>query len=211
VVCHASVRRSRQRWPKYSYPKPTLAGVHQWPNAMLAAVALQKIAEKIPQAGKLIGKGIATARWPARLQKLPSLHPVRQALPMGSQLWLDGGHNAAAAGVIADWMHAQEGQKFWLIWGMLRNKDAEGFLRPLLPYLAGVVAVPVVSEMPTYRAAELAAIARKMNVATVGEGSDVLAAAQWIDAQQPDREAHVLIAGSLYLAGDVLALHGAPE
>ncbi len=193
-----------------TFPKPNLEGAHQWPNAMLAVAVLRELMPHFALSEAHIARGLTQAQWPARLQKLPSLHPIRQALPLGSQAWLDGGHNEAAANAIADWMQDGKG-RFWLIWGMLRSKDAAAFLRPLAPLLEGVIAVPVLSEFGAYAPEHLAEIARKAGVTMAETAPGALRAAQCIDALSPEKPVRILIAGSLYLAGEVLKLGGAPD
>ena len=191
----------------YDFPKPNLAGTHQWPNAMLAAVCLLELTKHFPITKKHIAIGLTHASWPGRLQKLSRLHPLAQALPLGSSAWLDGGHNASAAQALADWLHTQTeaaGSKFWLIWGMLANKDAKAFLAPLLPYLQGVVVLPILSEMPCHRPEGLQAIVRESGLECL-RATDPLDAANVLDAKFSEGFP-VLIAGSLYLAGEVLGL-----
>src|SRR3546814_12047901 len=87
--------------------------------------------------------GLGWAEWPARMQKLES-GPLCDLLPPGSSLWLDGGHNPAAARVIADTLRelAHGANPVLLVLGILANKDVAGFLTTLAGLLTAVYSVP---------------------------------------------------------------------
>ncbi|HYZ48738.1 MAG TPA: folylpolyglutamate synthase/dihydrofolate synthase family protein [Sphingomonas sp.] len=175
-------------------PAPALSGTHQLLNAGLALAMLRhQGAIAVPEPALI--EGIRAARWPARLQRL-----APGPLTAGRELWLDGGHNPSAAQALAE---ALSGQRLDLVLGMLANKDAEGFLRLLAPVIRSVSAVPI--EAHEHHAPEqLAAIAGRLGLP--GRACPDLASAL---APLPGP---VLIAGSLYLAGQVLALNGeAPQ
>ena len=151
------------------------------------------------------------AEWPARLQRLDSgdLLPL---LPEGTELYLDGGHNPAAARVIADFLKRREREEqrpLYLLVGMVAGKDPEGFLKPLAPFARRVFTVPVQDHL-TQEPAEVAAAAERVGLpAQPAEMlSDALGAITHdADPVNPPR---VLICGSLYLAGEVLKANGTP-
>ncbi|HEV7289902.1 folylpolyglutamate synthase/dihydrofolate synthase family protein [Sphingomonas sp.] len=180
-------------------PLPTLAGPHQPANLALAIATLrQQRALTIP-ASAFASAAIA-ARWPARMQRLTP-GPLHALLPAGAEIWLDGGHNEAAAqSVSAALAQVANGRPAHLILGMLSNKDATGLLAPFAPLAASFTAVPVPGH--AHRdPADLAATARALGIATTGIAPDVptaLTSLQTADAPL------VLILGSLYLAGEVL-------
>jgi dihydrofolate synthase/folylpolyglutamate synthase len=147
------------------------------------------------------------AQWPARMQRLGA-GPLRDRLTGASELWLDGAHNPSAAQPVARALRTiATGRPVVLVLGMLANKDAPGVLRLLAPSVSRVIAVPV-SAHAHYEPAALAALAEGFGVpATVAE--DLPPA---MDVAARDGDAVVLIAGSLYLAGEALALNDeAPE
>src|SRR5262249_883615 len=74
-------------------PLPRLKGRHQHANAALAIAALRAIAP-IPDAA--VAKGLQSARWPARLQRL-TRGPLVDIAPNGADIWLDGAHNVMGA------------------------------------------------------------------------------------------------------------------
>ncbi|WP_116090140.1 bifunctional folylpolyglutamate synthase/dihydrofolate synthase [Sphingomonas crusticola] len=188
-------------------PLPRLPGSHQAANAALAVAMLRhQQAIQVPAASLRAAMG--WAEWPARLQRLAA-GPLPALLPDGSELWLDGGHNPAAGRAIADFFRARiaPGRPFHLILGMLANKDLRGFLEPFAGSGAHIHAVPVPghehhgSLAVTEAAAELGLLADA--VADVRVALEKIAAAGGAAPL-------ILIGGSLYLAGTVLAANGNP-
>jgi dihydrofolate synthase/folylpolyglutamate synthase len=176
-------------------PAPALPGTHQLLNAGLA-VAMLRHQDEIGVPDRALVAGVRTARWPARLQRLGDGPLVGKR-----EVWLDGGHNESAAQALADALG--DWPKPHLILGMLANKDADAFLRLLAPVVRSVSAVPV-ADHEHHAPDELARLARKL-------GLEARACAD-VPSALDGLEGPVLIAGSLYLAGTVLALNGeAPQ
>ncbi|KHL25700.1 folylpolyglutamate synthase [Croceibacterium mercuriale] len=183
----------RDRHGALTLPLPALPGRHQGDNAALA-VAVLRHQDRVSVGPAAMAAGIRAARWPARLQLLGD-GPLTAQAP-GRAIWLDGGHNADAGAAIARHF---AGQQVHLVIAMLANRDPQAIIAPLAASIATLSAVPI-------------------------EGS----AAHEASAFGPDARAHgtvaaalaalppdglpVLIAGSLYLAGKVLAANGeAPD
>jgi dihydrofolate synthase/folylpolyglutamate synthase len=181
-------------------PRPALPGVHQIDNGGLAVMAALSLAEAGVDEAEII-LGLRTARWPARLQRL-TRGPAVDALPTGSELWLDGGHNPAAGEALASSM-AADPRPLHLIVGMLGTKDLRAFLRPLASVAASLTAVPIPGEPAARPPEEVAAAAAELGLAAAVRPSPEAAV-----AALPAAPSRVLICGSLYLAGDVLARHG---
>ena len=183
---------------------PTLAGAHQHGNLGLA-LAMLRHQDALPVSEGAIRAAPRWAQWPARLQRLERgalIAPLDPDVPV----WLDGGHNPAAGAAIANWMKAQDlpPRSVALVIGMLANKDAEGFLAPLWPWIGSIKCLPV-SGHEAHDAAMFAALAAKRAVPCTQYG-DV---AEAVAATAGDAPRHaVLIAGSLYLAGEVLSANG---
>ena len=88
--------------------------------------------------------GLQKADWPARMQNL-SGGKLAGILPAGSELWLDGGHNAAGADAVAaavGEMEERVPRPLVLIAGMLTTKNAEDFLARFSGIARYVFAVP---------------------------------------------------------------------
>ena len=145
------------------------------------------------------------ARWPARMQRL-ARGPLLDLLPEGSALWLDGGHNpAAAAAVSATLGQVAEGRPVQLVLGMLANKDAQGLLAPFAPLAVSLHAVPVPGH--EHHAPELLAeVATGLGIPRAAPARDVPIALCAIARE--GGEPVVLVLGSLYLAGTVLEANG---
>ncbi len=185
-------------------PEPNLVGEHQIMNAATAiAVAHAQKALPIPEAA--IRAGLGWVRWPARLQDLAGTS-MHQQLPEGSDLWLDGGHNPAAAKVLTNFIRSFDPleRSITLILGMMGTKDAKGYLKPMAGLVNRVIAVDIPGEEGTASAAFLAAEATDVGINGI-IAKDVNAAIQMIaDTARPNRTPLVVIGGSLYLAGQVL-------
>jgi len=170
-------------------PLPALAGVHQADNAALA-VAMLRHQSAVPVSAEAMAAGIRAARWPARLQRLGA-GPLT-ALAGQRTVWLDGGHNPDAGLAIA--RHFADSPPLHLVMGMLTSKDPSAILAPLAGKLASVSIVPA----PGHEAHSPADFA-PFTALPVRSFAHV---AQALAALPP--EGDVLIAGSLYVAGDVL-------
>ncbi|MEM6487624.1 MAG: folylpolyglutamate synthase/dihydrofolate synthase family protein [Pseudomonadota bacterium] len=130
---------------------------------------------------------------------------LTDALAQGVALWLDGGHNPAAGEAIAAHFAARPG-RLWVIAGMLDTKDNAGFARPIAPLAAGAWTVDVPNQPAGMPAVALAAAFGAGGMAAQpAAGVHAALAAAGAQAAPGD---DVLICGSLYLAGHVLALAG---
>lgn len=190
-------------------PPPGLAGAHQIANAGLAIACLANAwlagsAGLRLDAGR-VAHGVRTVRWPARLERLAT-GPLPALLPAGWELWLDGGHNPGAAAALARQLAAWADRPTDLVFGMLRTKDPGGFLAPLVPHVRALRTLAIPNEAGSLSAAETAQLARDLGLAAIPAGGITEALAGLAAASAPEQApARVLICGSLYLAGAVLA------
>ena len=189
---------------------PKLFGRHQFDNAGLAIATLRALDTlKIDSAA--FEAGIVNAEWPARMQRLASGALVDQA-PPGCEIWLDGGHNAEGGRVVAAALGDLEervSRPLVVIVGMMANKDAAGFLANFAGLTRHIIAVQIPGRdnaMPPDRLAD-AARALGMRVETLGTVEAALRSLARLAYEVPPR---ILITGSLYLAGQVLADNGTP-
>lgn len=181
-------------------PFPALPGPHQRDNAALAVAVLRHQHElAVPQSALV--RSMSEVRWPARLQKL-----APGALIGRHEAWLDGGHNPQAAEVLAESIAAlAHGRPLHLITGVLTTKDAAGLLAPFRGIVEQLHAVSFDHPL-AMPAATLAAAALALDLPASPRASLADAMAH-VPEDRP-----VLIAGSLYLAGEVLALNNeAPD
>jgi dihydrofolate synthase/folylpolyglutamate synthase len=190
-------------------PPPALVGAHQIDNAATAVACIERLrAAQFRLDDGAIRKGLASVDWPARLQKL-SHGPLVESLPPAGELWLDGGHNEDCGMVLArqaaEWAREPAPLPLYLIFGMLTTKDASGFLRPLARHARTARAVPIEGHA-AYTPQEACARAADVGLDCL-PANDVGAALEDLLATQP-APMRILICGSLYLAGDVLAHNG---
>ena len=183
----------RDRHGELDLPLPALAGTHQADNAALA-VAMLRHQSQVAVSPEAMAAGIRAARWPARLQLLGD-GPLTALVPR-RRVWLDGGHNADAGLALAAYFkHA--GAHLHLITGMLTSKDPAAIVAPLSPMLLSLAVVPA----PGHEAHRPEHFGPHTPLA-VGSYPDVPSALKALPAR-----GDVLIAGSLYLAGEVLRLN----
>lgn len=187
---------------------PRLFGRHQFDNAGLAIAAL-RATDAFHIGTAAIEAGIAQAEWPARMQRLGAGALVAQA-PGGAEVWLDGGHNADGGRVVAAALGDLEERvprPLVLIVGMMANKDADGFLANFSGLTRHVIAVGTPGQDNAMPAEALAEAAQRhgMRVETAAGVPAGLRALAQLAYETPPR---ILITGSLYLAGDVLAANG---
>ncbi len=187
---------------------PKLYGRHQFENAGAAVAALRTSGLKLPAAA--YEAGMTLVDWPARMQRLS--HGRLAALaPPDSELWLDGGHNPdggqAIAAVLAD-LEERVSRPLVLIVGMLASKDSAGFLKNFAGLARRVIAVPIYQDKAV-PAAALAAVAESVGIPALARDdvASAIAVAGKLDLALAPR---ILITGSLYLAGEVLAANGTP-
>ena len=189
---------------------PKLFGRHQFDNAGLAIATLRaQNLFRIDTAA--FEAGIVNAEWPARMQRLASGALVDQA-PQGCEIWLDGGHNAeggrVAAAALGD-LEERVSRPLVVIVGMMGNKDAGAFLANFAGLTRHIIAVQIPDRdnaMPPDRLAD-AARALGMRVETSASVEAALRSLARLAYEVPPR---ILITGSLYLAGHVLAANGTP-
>jgi len=186
-------------------PPPSLAGAHQFANAGLAVAAILALNDpRIDEAA--IGRGVATAHWPGRFQRLTAGPLAAIAAGKGADLWLDGAHNPHAGRALAETcarLVARDGRSLTIIVGMLGRKDAQGFFDAFAGLRPQVFTTGFGSSSAT-PAADLAAAARRAGLPAriADDVTDALSRA----LEGPGPAPHVVICGSLHFMGDVLAM-----
>lgn len=200
-------------------PAPGLAGPHQIANAGAALAALSVIRRDFPVAPEFLRMGLAGVEWPGRLQRITSGILAGLLLP-GWELWIDGGHNDSAGEALAAQARLWAGtdvRPLHLIVGMMGSKHPREFLSPILPFVDSLSAVPIPGEAGCQAPATILAAAsdfikNKNNMITkclrCGEFSDVGHALQAM-SKSGGPPGRILVTGSLYLVGAVLAAQAA--
>lgn len=194
----AIVRQGRLRYRdergEFALPLPRLPGRHQGMNAALA-VAMLRHQDRLPVPSSALVAAMGWADWPARLQRLAPGPLVGER-----EVWLDGGHNPSAARQIANFAkhHFDDGKPLHLVFASLTTKDPGGMLEPFRSVAAHVHSVPI-PDHSCFSPDDLVEIAAELGFSADAH-EDVEQALAAIAG-----DARVLIFGSLYLAGAVLA------
>jgi dihydrofolate synthase / folylpolyglutamate synthase len=189
-------------------PLPALPGAHQIVNAGVALACLDHL-PGMAISDEAVRRGLAEVRWPGRLQRL-TRGPLVDRLPPGWDLWLDGGHNDSAGEVLgaqaARWRET-DGMPLALVFGMLATKEPKDFLRPLSGFASSLRAVAIPGEEASLTPEDAASAARAVGIPDAEAVASVDAALDEL-IQRDQHPTRVMICGSLYLAGAVLARNG---
>jgi dihydrofolate synthase / folylpolyglutamate synthase len=192
-------------------PLPRLVGRHQIGNAAAAIKAVRAAGFDISD--QAIERAMTTVDWPARMQRLTQGRLTEMA-PPGAEIWLDGGHNPGAGVVIAEAVAELEERSprpLFLITGMINTKDPVGYFKAFLGLAKHVFTVPIRSSDAGLPHEVLAAAAQEAGLSAEPVHSVQNALKLLRDtANGNDTPPRILIGGSLYLAGDVLADNGTP-
>jgi dihydrofolate synthase/folylpolyglutamate synthase len=180
-------------------PRPALIGRFQARNAALAVAMIRKQAVlHVPDAA--FSSGLLRANWPGRMQLLAE-GPLTRRLA-GRKIWLDGGHNREASLLVADEM--KKFAPFDLIFALTATRRIADVLGPLAPLVRKAHVIPVPGHAH-HDPRDVAMVAQ----ALVGprETYPAFTLDEAVDRLASDKDAapNVLIFGSLYVAGEVLA------
>ncbi|MFA4994284.1 MAG: folylpolyglutamate synthase/dihydrofolate synthase family protein [Bdellovibrionales bacterium] len=192
----------------YDLPKPALLGQHQYQNAGLAIAALSVLPDPLPF--QALAQGLRKVEWQARLQRLTTGSLVSLA-PPGAEVWLDGGHNDSAGEVLAEQIERwqkEDGERpkpLYVVLGMLTTKVPTEFLSPFAKNIVQLRTVPLSHETLGYAAKALALEARKTGLLCVEAAESPGDAFRNLAKLKTATPPRILICGSLYLAGAVLA------
>jgi dihydrofolate synthase / folylpolyglutamate synthase len=183
---------------RLNLPLPRMPGAHQADNAALAIAMLRhQKALTVPESA--LAAAMEWTRWPARMQRLAN-GPLTDRFPVGSNIWLDGGHNPDAGAAIARAL--ENGPDVHVICGMLKNKDAMGFLKPFAHKIISLHAAPVPGH-EHHHPEELCRLAQEqLGVKHAEPVDDIEGAIDRLAAASAPIS--LLFCGTLYLAGDVL-------
>jgi len=190
-------------------PLPALSGPHQIDNAGNAIAALRAMNDpRITE--DAIAAGLRRVTWPARMQNLGE-GQLRALVSQGTELWLDGGHNGPAGPVVASTLRemSKRGPKpLVLIWGMLNTKNPGAFIANFKGLADEVICLAIPGEVNAIPASELMQVSAREGIKATLTTSLQKALEQACLSHPAPR---ILICGSLYLAGHVLALHSGEE
>lgn len=174
-----------------------LLGAHQVENATTAYAALQALSAFLPISAEAIRTGLANVRWPGRFE-------ILHRKPF---IVADGAHNADSAkrltAALADYF---PGRRVHLIFGISADKDLDGMLAALLPFVSSVICAQAVHPRalePEDLAAAVLARQPALHVESIAPVAKALARALELAAP----EDVVLACGSLFIVAEVQAAH----
>lgn len=196
---HGQVLHCETAQGDYPSALTRLAGSYQVANAATALCALERLGEAgLPVPPKAFAEGLRTVSWPGRCELIAEEPPT----------FLDGGHNPDALAALREALKSMHiRRRVGLVCGFCADKAVHEALHELAPLVSAVWTVPLCNERalsPEALAAEvqLAGLPPAVAVGSVAEGLE--AASAWAGAYGGT----VLVCGSLFLVGEVLALRG---
>jgi dihydrofolate synthase/folylpolyglutamate synthase len=182
----------------YAPLRLALRGRHQVANAVVAVRLLEALERLgLPITAEAIVAGLTDVAWRGRLDL------VRTA--RGAVL-LDGAHNRAGARALADYLAEVYPAGLPMVFGAMGDKDAAGMLEVLLPHATQLV-VTRPRNPRAQRPDALAEVARAVRPIPVTVEDDPARALR----RAQDAGPVVLVAGSLFLVGDILAELDTPD
>ncbi|MBB3611496.1 dihydrofolate synthase/folylpolyglutamate synthase [Rhizobium sp. BK602] len=192
-------------------PLPRLPGRHQYANAAAAIRAVKAAGFVVTEA--MMEKALISVEWPGRLQRLSEGDLLAHA-PVGAEIWVDGGHNPGAGEVIAEAManfEERQPRPLFLVIGMINTKEPLGYFRAFAGLAEKVYCVPIRGSEAMIDPVILANAAYDAGLVAEPMSSVVEALEAITELAVPNMPApRILIGGSLYLVGDVLADNGTP-
>lgn len=216
-MCGALLKIANQDWQSYKQhgrlvfqdedglldlPLPALAGSHQIDNAG-NAIATVRALKDARISDDAIAAGLKNVNWPARLQNLGDGN-LRKFISSETELWLDGGHNGPAGVVLSQALRDMPKRNTVMIWGMLNSKHAGEFIANFKNVVRHVYSLTIPDEANAIKAGDLAQTAMNNGIQATAADSLEEALEQTSLLKPAPR---IIICGSLYLAGHVLATH----
>jgi dihydrofolate synthase/folylpolyglutamate synthase len=167
-----------------------LRGQHQRDNAATAIAAAACLRDGFPISDQAIRQGVATVRWPGRLD-------IVQRAPL---VVLDGAHNAAGVAVLVRELPVLAGERrVHLLFGVMRDKRWLPMVEALGPLMASATLAPALP--PRGEAPDVLAQAFE-RYCPVTVAPSALRGLKTL-LQSVGEEDAVVVAGSLFLVGEV--------
>jgi dihydrofolate synthase / folylpolyglutamate synthase len=182
----------------YGTVRLALRGAHQTANAIVAVRLLETLtAGGVAIPPTAIRAGLEQVSWPGRLE--------RRMLSGGRELVLDAAHNPAGAAALSSYLASAGGTPPVLVFAAMRDKDAHGMLRALLPAVGRVI----VTRAANPRSADPETLADAARAIAPGKAIDVVATpVEALDVAWT-MSTRVVVAGSIFLLGDIMKEIGA--
>ncbi|HAS82754.1 MAG TPA: bifunctional folylpolyglutamate synthase/dihydrofolate synthase [Verrucomicrobia bacterium] len=172
-----------------------LIGPHQLENLGTALAALEQVFETlgVEVPFKTVKDGLASVRWRGRFERLCE-DPVVIA---------DAAHNPSGAETLVAALRSQGLKRVGLVVGVCADKDVMGVVRLLSGVARRVWTVPIPNPR-SLPSSELAGLFRQAGIEDVQAVADVGIALREAEAWARDARMPVIVAGSIFLLGEVL-------
>ena len=186
-------------------PAPKLEGLHQIENAGIAIRALKNLQVK----ETVLTQCLQNVNWPARLQKLRTGPMVTQVkiLSYDVELWIDGGHNQAAARALVPFLNQPFNGTSHIILGMLNSKDLESFISEISSFVESIGCISIPESSAALSAEAVFLTTKKFHSNTFIAKSLSIALDNIINQNTLKSDVRILFCGSLYLCGYILRNH----
>ena len=195
---HAELIRATEGGRDYGPIRLGLRGAHQEANAKVAMRVLETLERTgVAIPASAIVDGLTTVTWPGRLE--------HRTLKDGREIILDAAHNPAGAAALASYLHSLGGPKPTLVFGAMRDKDLNGMLTVLLPAFGRMI----VTRPSNARAADPEELAARIRALFPALPVEVVASPGAAVAAASTTSPLVVVAGSIFLLGDVMQEIGA--
>ena len=180
-------------------PKPSLRGTHQVENAGLAIAALLDLG----CTEKALADSMINVCWPGRLQKITEGPLSPNVLGFNAELFVDGAHNPSGGKVLADWSNKQHPSSLFIIIGIMKNKNLEGFLKHFGAIITKLIAIKIPNEINAQDPKIIINASSKLKIPSIA-AKDLVTAMQIVKKEKSILPKRILITGSLYLVGRFL-------
>ena len=186
-------------------PVPRLKGDHQFENAGIAINVLKTLNYNI----KIFEKSLLDTVWPARLQNLKSGPLIKrfENQPFQTEIWIDGGHNEAAGGVIASFLKNPFNGNSHLVLGMINSKNVKTFLSEIANTVNSVECITIPGETASLTAEQVSKEAKRIHKNSSAANSIEQALDNIIMQNKNKSNLRIIFCGSLYLCGHILSNH----
>ncbi len=189
----------KEKKKKIILPLPVLEGIHQIENAAVSIAALKELKCR----KKNLIDSLIKVSWPGRLQKVENGKLIPKNSGLNGEIFLDGGHNNSAGIALSLWVKNFKNIKLYIIIGMMNNKNIEGFLKPIKPYIYKLIAIKIPQQKNSYDAKDI--FKKSMSLDINSEFTDSLEnALKIISLDKQSLPKKILITGSLYLVGSFI-------
>ncbi len=187
----------KDKFGELTLPEPNLLGDHQLGN-ISTTIAASRVLFNIKD--KNIKEGITKIQLKGRLQEI-KFGKLKKIVGK-NQLIIDGGHNIGASKVIFNWMKKQN-KDIHLIVGMMKDKDHRGFINSFKNTVKSITIINIPNQKGSIPKEEFKKKLKGISNQIYLSNSII----ESLKSFSKFKDCKIIIAGSLYLIGEVLNLN----